>query len=107
MPQPELQQQRPRSESLQGDLSFADMQSASGEVRMSAAQLTEATTQAQLQAEVYRCVSALLAAEARGRLSFRLPGFGLAAPESAVAPALYCLYQDCPAPAAPPVQQRR
>jgi hypothetical protein len=74
---------------------------------MSAAQLTEATTQAQLQAEVYRCVSALLAAEARGRLSFRLPGFGLAAPESAVAPALYCLYQDCPAPAAPPVQQRR
>ncbi len=78
-----------------------------GGMRLSAAQLMEQTTQAQLQAEVYRCVSAMLAAEARGRLGFRLPGLGPAAPAPVVAPALYCLYRECPAPSAPPMQQRR
>ena len=74
---------------------------------MSAAQLTEQTTHAQLQAEVYRCISAKLAAEARGPLGFRLPGLSPTAPEPDVAPAQYCLYQECPASAAPPLQQRR
>ena len=74
---------------------------------MSAAQLMEHTTRAQLQADVYRCVSALLAAEVRGRLGFRLPGLGPAAPEPSVAPAQYCLYETCPASTAPPLQLRR
>ncbi len=74
---------------------------------MSAAQLTEHATHAQLQAEVYRCISAKLAAEARGPLGFRLPGLGPAVPEPDVAPAQYCLYQECPASGAPPLQQRR
>lgn len=82
-------------------------QAANGEVRMNAAQLTEHMTHAQLQAEVYRCISAKLAAAARGPLGFRLPGLGPAASEPDVAPAQYCLYQESPASAATPLQQRR
>lgn len=79
-------------------------------MRLSAAQLTELATQAQLQAEVYRCISAMLAAESsRGRLGYLLPRSlaPAAAPEPAVAPARFCLFEDCPSPSAPPLQQRR
>jgi hypothetical protein len=85
---------------------------------MSAAQLTEHITRAQLQADVYREVGSAAAGWAglRGRLGAfalaslpGLPGLVAAAPsqQELLSPAQFCLYEECLAPATLPLQQRR
>jgi hypothetical protein len=77
-------------------------------MRMSAAQLTEEVTRAQLQAEIYRQVANEASVSALGRLGRALPALLLPpAPAEPPSPAQFCLYEDCPSSDAPPLQQRR